>query len=207
MCTIGAVDRKGIMSLDIFSAILDSFKPYADKMKFLTLHGMGEPLMDKGIVEKVNTAKKKGFNGVGFATNATFLTEELSTSLITSGLNTIIFSLDGLNKETHESIRRGVNYDEVVNNIKRFIHLRGELGETKIIMRMIRQESNADEWDEYYAYWTDLLSSKYGDQVSYFDLHNWGEKAADSENTQKRYHELKKCQSRPDLSVRIYCSA
>lgn len=39
---------------------------------------------------------------------------------------------------------------------------------------MIRQQANKDEWIEYKAYWDSLLRKEFNDQVSMFDVHNWG---------------------------------
>ena len=180
MCTIKEVSRKGVLSLEKYSAILDRFVEHVDKLKFLTLHGMGEPLLDKTLPEKIALARDKGFPGIGFATNATHLSTKVAASLLESGLNTIIFSIDGIKKETHEKIRK-VNYDTVLRNILNFIDLRNSQGKTKIIMRMIRQEENKNEWDEYQAFWLSHLNKQFGDQVSFFDVHNWGVRAESRE--------------------------
>ena len=176
MCTIKEVRRKGVLSMEDYSYILSKFENHTDKLQYLTLHGMGEPLLDKTLPEKVALARDKGFPGIGFATNATHLTPEKSLELLASGLNTIIFSLDGITKQTHESIRYGVNYEQVLKNVLHFIAYRNARGSssTKVIVRMIRQESNRHEWDAYKTYWNDQLNPDFGDQVSVFDVHNWG---------------------------------
>ncbi len=174
MCTIGESPRKKVMDNDTFSKILERFEPYKGKLEFTTLHGLGEPLLDKRIVEKVGMAKRKGFPSVGFATIAVNLNDDLAVKLFDAGLDTIIFSLDGINKETHEAIRRGIDYDVAVANIENFIKRRNELGKTKIIVRMIRQDRNRDEWPAYRELWQGKLDSRFGDQVSVFDVHNWG---------------------------------
>jgi uncharacterized radical SAM superfamily Fe-S cluster-containing enzyme len=81
----------------------------------------------------------------------------MTEGLLAAGLDTIIFSLDGFLKNTHEQIRN-VDYDQVKTNILRFIDKRNENGTTKIIVRMIRQESNKDEWDQYRDFWMKQLN-------------------------------------------------
>lgn len=98
MCTISKTPRKGVLGLSEYRAILDKFVPYTDRLQYLTLHGMGEPLLDKTLPEKIDIAKRLGFHGTGFATNATELNEQLSGRLLRSGLDTIIFSIDGIKK-------------------------------------------------------------------------------------------------------------
>lgn len=174
MCTIGDSPRHAIMSLDTFRAILEGFHPYRDHLQFTTLHGLGEPLLDKGIIEKVRLAKEMGFPSVGFATVAMNLDGRLTAGLLAAGLDTIIFSLDGLDKATHEGIRIGTDFDRINNNIDHFIDRRNASGTTKIIVRMIRQDSNRHQWDDYRAFWSARLDERFGDQVSGFDVHNWG---------------------------------
>ena len=144
MCTINGWKRKtNCMTEEEFIAILKKFIPHKDKIDFVTLHGCGEPLFDKGLPEKITVAKNMGFQGTGFATNCTELTPEISKALIQSGLDTIILSIDGIKKETHETIRKGTIYENVVNNVKMFIRIRDTfLGNTRILIRFIRQELN-----------------------------------------------------------------
>ena len=68
-------------------------------------------------------------------------------ALLEAGLDVIIMSIDSLKKDVFESIRVRLDFDEVLENAKRFIRLRNEINpSTRIWMRMIRQEENKDEW-------------------------------------------------------------
>lgn len=174
MCPIENSPRKQIMSDAVFKVVLERFSPYRDYLEYTTLHGLGEPLLDKNIVKKIKMAKNMGFPSVGFATVAVNLSEDLAVALIDAGLDTIIFSVDGIKKETHEAIRKGTDFNKVLLNIDNFIRLRNNQGHTKIIVRMIRQDLNRTEWDDYRKFWMSRQSSDFGDQVSVFDVHNWG---------------------------------
>jgi len=175
-CPIESSPRKEIMSDDFFEMILKQFLPIKKYLKFTTLHGLGEPLLDKNIVNKVKKAKEFDFPSIGFATNATNLTEVISKELINVGLDTVIFSIDGFKKQTHEKIRKNTDYGEIISNVTNFIALRNktEGAKTKVIVRMIRTDENKDEWEDYKIFWSKNLDSKYGDQVSVFDVHNIG---------------------------------
>jgi len=175
MCTFETWTRKkNTMSTDIY--ILNNFLKYKDKIEYMTLHGLGEPLLDKGLAEKVKIAKDMGFRGTGFASNCTHLTEDIAIKLLDAGLDTIICSIDGICKETHEAIRVGTDFDQVVSNVHRFIELRNKFGKTRVLIRFIRQEKNRHEFDAFKAYWKEKLDSELGDDVLVFDVHNWGEK-------------------------------
>lgn len=118
-----------------------------------------------------------GFRGIGFATNCTPLTETVSLKLLEAGLDTIICSIDGACKETHEAIRVGTDFDQIINNVHRFIELRNQLGsQTRVLVRFIRQEKNRNELDVFKTYWKGKLCSEHGDDVLVFDVHNWGDK-------------------------------
>ena len=184
MCTRQTWTRKPNV-MDIHTYIhtyihtLEKFKSYREHIQYITLHGCGEPLLDKGLAEKVRIAKEMGFKGVGFATNCTELNELKSQELIEAGLDTIICSIDGINKHTHEAIRVGTDFEKIVSNVKIFIKIRNESGKTKIMVRFIRQEINKQEWSLFFDYWSRQLNKDFGDEVVKFDVHNWGDKLDD----------------------------
>ena len=174
MCTWQRWTRKpNVMDMNTFIHILEKFSPYRDQIQYLTLHGCGEPLLDKGLAEKVKIAKEMGFKGTGFGTNCTELDEQKSKELIEAGLDTIICSIDGINKDTHESIRRGTNFEKIVSNVKNFLKIRNEGGKTRVMVRFIRQEINRQEWPLFFGYWSKQLNKDFGDEVVKFDVHSW----------------------------------
>jgi hypothetical protein len=86
----------------------------------------------------------------------------------------MVFSIDGITRETHEAIRLRTSYDEIVAQVHRFIALRDLGGHaTEIWLRMIVQPRNAHEWDAYEAYWRRHIDTLRGDRVVYFPVHNW----------------------------------
>lgn len=177
MCTRKTWTRKSmVMNNEIFRHILEKFKPYLKCIHYVTLHFCGEPLLDREIAEKVKIAKEMGFKGTGFATNCTELDEYKSYELIEAGLDTIICSIDGINKHTHESIRIGTNFKEIVSNVKKFIKIRNKSGKTRVMVRFIKQKINKEEWPLFFDYWLKQLNKSFGDEVVKFDIHNWGDK-------------------------------
>lgn len=178
MCTIGTWARKpSCMKMKDFKIILNKFIKHINHLDYLTLHGCGEPLFDKGLINKISYAKHLGFKNIGFATNCTELDHDVSIALINSRLDTIICSIDGIKKETHEAIRPGVIFEKVVENVKRFIKLRNKMaGNTRILIRFIRGKLNYEEWPAFYDYWNKYLLHEIGDDVIKFDEHNWAKK-------------------------------
>lgn len=176
MCTIEDWQRKPtVMDNGKFREILEKFVPYQKDLKFLTLHCWGESLIDKSFPDKVKIASDMGFNGIGLASNCQLLHDRTAKALLENGLDTIICSIDGITKETHEKIRRRTNYDKIHANVLNFIKLRNETkSKTKVLIRFIRQQENQHEWEEYRDYWNTQINPEYGDDVAKFDVHNVG---------------------------------
>ena len=182
-----------IMSLETFKTIASKFKPYIERIRFLSLHGCGEPLLDKSLSEKIKFAKEVGFKEVGFTSNCSALTEKTTKKLLEAGLNCIIPSIDGLAKEVHEAIRPRTNYEKIVNNVRNFIKERNRNGfNCKVLVRMVRQQLNADQWDDYNIFWRKLLSTEKGDNVIGMDVHNTGGKVPNyNKMTVTNYNSMK----------------
>jgi radical SAM protein with 4Fe4S-binding SPASM domain len=172
MCSRDSWTRKPrVMPFKEFHSILEKFIPYQEKIQFLSLQGWGESLLDKRLPAKVLLAKDLGFKSIGFATNCTELDSKKTRALLDAGLDTIICSIDGFTKETHESIRVGTHFYQVVGNVLNFIHER-DIGKqkTKVIIRFIRMKQNQHEWEKFKKWWSRKLNKRYGDAVISFDV-------------------------------------
>lgn len=127
---------------------------------------LGEPLMNKNIVEMVTYAKQAGVLDVMFNTNAALLDEKLSRALIASGLDKLFFSFDSPDPQRYESIRVGAKYDQVLDNIKNFMRIREELGAIKPFTRvsMVLMQENQQEWEDFQRLFDPIV-----DAVAYVD--------------------------------------
>jgi hypothetical protein len=185
MCAIRSWKRKSyVMEMDDFVRILYKFQPYQSHQKYLSLFGFGEPLLDKLLPARITVAKLMEFKSVGIATNCTELSKDMSMDLMKAGLDTLICSIDGYTAKTHESIRVGTKFDDVCWNVNRFLYLRNfHEQKTKVILRFVRQQSNAHEWEEYRKYWEHRLEpQKYGDAVLSLDVVDCDGKVEDYKN-------------------------
>jgi len=124
-CPHGTMTRKkGLMSFDLYKKIIDCNSDY---IRHLDLFILGEPLIHKRIYGMIEYAAKNKI-WTRIFTNATLLDERNSEKLISAGLSTITISLDGLNKERYEEIRKGGSYDAIVENIRKFVEIRNSKG-------------------------------------------------------------------------------
>jgi len=167
--------KKGIMSFDLFKYIVDEMVPYKQHITKFDLWGLGEPLLDKNLVKKIQYAKDMGFQNLAIATNAELLKSNIMNQLFQAQLDTILFSIDGISKETHESIRVNTDFYRVVDNANNAIIIRNKHNyKTRFVFRFIRQEINNDEWIGFKEYWEKRISREHGDIIIGYDRHTWG---------------------------------
>lgn len=156
------------MSLDIFNKILEAI---SDKPRRLHLNQMGEPLINKNISEIVNLSKKAG-HIVFLTTNGTLMEEDIAVKLLMGGIDHVIFSIDGYEAKTYESIRVGANYEKVRANVEQFCRLRNELNRnTTVQIDCILSDLTRSEITSMQKYW-----KKKVDQICIIPLDDWAGK-------------------------------
>jgi MoaA/NifB/PqqE/SkfB family radical SAM enzyme len=101
------------------------FKACVDQVKSMGAEtispfGYGEPLLDKGIFNKIEYCTELGLDTF-ITTNAQLLGVDESHNLLKAGLSQIRFSVHGLNNKDYQSVHRGLDYDIVIRNISNFI--------------------------------------------------------------------------------------
>lgn len=177
MCalTFGSSRPKGIMTKRMFKSVVDSLVPYSGSIDKTDLFAMGEPMLDPHIFERIRYVRDGGFKNVAISTNADLLNDSKQRKLLETGIETVIFSIDGINKKTHESIRPGVMFENVISNCQSIIRKRDKGNyKTRFLMRFIRQESNSPEWEEFRAFWRLRLSPVKGDRLIKYDVNTMG---------------------------------
>lgn len=175
MCTVNKWQKNGdpSMSDSLFRKMADELIDYKDIVRTVNLSRDGEPLLDRKLEEKITYLKKGGIKHSTFSTNAALLTKKRALSLLESGLDEIMFSIDGLKKETFEKIREGLTFEKIVDNVLQFIKLRDSLAsKVKIRVRMVIQRENLAEVEEWGKYWRSVLQKQ--DSVHAKNIHSWG---------------------------------
>ena len=149
------------LSMETFEHI----RPYLSLAQEVDLTGGGEPLTNNHIPEIVEAVKNAGCE-VGFSTNGTLLTPELSESLIRLGLDWISISFDAATPETYHQIRQGASYEVVIGNIKALRNLKQQLGSPtpRMMMVFVMMTGEQENYHELPAY-IDLAHSLGVDQV------------------------------------------
>ncbi|MDP2939650.1 MAG: radical SAM protein [Candidatus Omnitrophota bacterium] len=118
MCARQQMSRNlGDMDFELFKKIIDEGKEY---LEFVWLQDLGEPFLHKDIFSMIEYCREKGIR-TGISTNATIMNQDIIDGIAVSGLDYLMFGFDGASKQTYERVRLGACYEEVVNNIKKFI--------------------------------------------------------------------------------------
>lgn len=111
------------MSREVFYKIIDEIKAYNGVDTGVLYHG-GEPFLNKNIFEMISVLKSMGVTFVKTVTNGTLLSDKMLARIVDSGLDSIGFSIDGLNPKENNRIRKGCDYFQVVQTIKKLLSLK-----------------------------------------------------------------------------------
>jgi radical SAM protein with 4Fe4S-binding SPASM domain len=147
LCPIGTRELKrelGAMTLENFVRILDNL---GAQVRTLALWNQGEPTLNDQLPVMIRIAHDRGIYTM-MSTNGNLLQQRnLIERLIESGLDEIIFSIDGLTQESYQVYRVGGNLDMVVENMRTMRRRRDELSRKKprIIMQWLPMKHNEHE--------------------------------------------------------------
>lgn len=121
----------------------DTFKIIADQCgehgAWIRMSGGGEPMLHPKAVELMEYAKKVGAK-IGLITNGSLFNEKNSKQLLNARVDMIEFSVDAADPDTYAKVRKGLNWDVLLKNVRRMVELRDKLkSPTKIIASGVNQ--------------------------------------------------------------------
>ncbi len=152
MCPRSKQARKvGFMDFNLFKKIIDQVAGFAE---LIDLDLYGESLMHPRAIDMIRYCKSKKLNTV-VSTNLTYANKKMIEDIITSGLDQITLSLDGVTKETYEFVRRGAKFEQTMQNVKMFLDTKKQLkSETPFVsIQMIYMENTKKEAEEFLKIW------------------------------------------------------
>ena len=119
-CRAEATEKPFINELTTKEAysLIDSIVSFSNPILILT---GGEPLYRADVFDIASYANKKGLR-IALATNGTLIDEKVAKKILNSGIKRVSISIDGANRETHDSFRgfKG-SFDDA---IKGFLNLK-----------------------------------------------------------------------------------
>lgn len=117
LCPTGRRDPRypgGAMSLEIFSRLMDEIGPWA---RTVHLYNWGEPLLHDRIWDMVRVARRYGLK-VWLSTTLNRLPADGPAEMISSGLDRLNVSIDGLGQGSYGKYRKGGDFETVMANLK-----------------------------------------------------------------------------------------
>jgi MoaA/NifB/PqqE/SkfB family radical SAM enzyme len=109
----------------MFERLGDTILPHA---KAVMLSLGSEPLTSPHFVSILRMTARHQVPEVGFYTNGLLMTDRLVEAVLEHRVTLIAISVDGATKKTFESIRRGADFDVLLNNVRRLVRRRAETG-------------------------------------------------------------------------------
>jgi len=150
---IGTMNNVGFMDDD-------SAKKLIDECASLGVHSIkfnwrGEAGINPFLPEAIKYAKDKGILEISMNTNGLPKDKDILIECVKSGLDRIIFSVDGHSSETYEKVRIKGNYKQLKENILRLLEFKKSNNLTKPFVRiqMVRSNINAHEVEDFIEFW------------------------------------------------------
>ena len=112
-------------------------------------------LLGNTLYDMIKYAKNKGLKDVNLNTNGMLFNEEAMENIFETGVDRIVFGVDGISSKSYNKIRVGGNYDLVVKNINTILKKKRSLNLIKpeITVQFIIMDENEHEEEAFKDYW------------------------------------------------------
>jgi len=141
---------------------------YGNGTKEIGFYMIGEPLMCGDLSEYIEKAHKLGFEYIYLTTNGVLADLERMKALLSAGLNSIKFSVNGATRETYMAVHGKDDFEKIKENIKalRDYILKKDI-DLPIFLSFVRNELNKGDLDALYETFDNIV-----DQIYVFDCAN-----------------------------------
>lgn len=160
--------KKETMSVGLFKLIFDKINSETSQYNTLTFPGLGEPLLDDTLDEKIIYAKERGFN-VLILTNGSMLTVERFKRLEDIGVDSIRVSIYADQPESYNAVH-GTTDEELFHKIKESLTKISKIkNRTKLLITYnVVDGYNNNTLASWIEYWKDKV-----DLLEVWRPHNW----------------------------------
>ena len=165
----------GYMDFDLFKKIIDQLE---GNVESITLASRGEPTLHKQLGEMLNYMNGK-FLSTKINSNASILSDKLIHTILSSDIQTMVFSIDAADKDLYEKLRINGKFDKTLKNVERFVGIKEkEYPNSRLITRIsgvkVNEIQNIDEMAN--------LWSPYADIVAFMNYTPWESSYDNPEN-------------------------
>ena len=160
-------DFKKLLKFPVFKKIVDD--AVGAGVEVVTLHGGGEPTLNKRFIDCIKYVKDKGLICKTFA-NGKRVTKELADQIAESEIDLVRFSVIGYNNETYKTWMRDDSFELVRENAKYLVKVCDGTN-TEVHSNHLVIDSNNVEYEvsQYIENWVNVT----GTQSEVWLMHNW----------------------------------
>ncbi len=154
--------KKGNMSMDLYRKIIDECAEYARHVKLIQPFMFGESFINKQLVEMIAYTKSRlPRTPVNVSTNGSLIDPAKAQELIDCKLDKINIDIDGATAETFESVRVGLDYDQVVENARYLMELKRTTGSKtpEITVTIINMAETQHEIEAFKSLWQSIADN------------------------------------------------
>ncbi|MCI6649826.1 MAG: radical SAM protein [Lachnospiraceae bacterium] len=144
---------KGMMSYTLFTKIVDDLSKFPKKIKRVSFHVAGEPLLNPRAIDMIDYIKRKNIvEQLVLFTNGSKLTHELSQKLINTGIDCIQISIEHVSSDGYKKIVGvDLDYDGLLENIRYISDYNKSVGgNTKIFCKILDVGLTDEEKAKFY---------------------------------------------------------
>jgi len=116
---------QGMMDFSMFKKLLDEVGQF---IFTLQLWDWGEPFVHPLVYNMIAYAKSMGIKVISSSNGHMFSRKEHAERLVRSGLDTIIFAIDGATQQTYELYRQGGRLETALEGIRQVVSAKNALG-------------------------------------------------------------------------------
>ncbi|SFT67394.1 radical SAM additional 4Fe4S-binding SPASM domain-containing protein [Lishizhenia tianjinensis] len=113
---------------------------------YVNYYFQGEPFLNPNFLQLIKDAKRQRIY-TATSTNAHFITEGNARDIVSSGLDRLIISIDGLTQETYEQYRKNGKLDKVIAGTKALVEAKRKLNSSTphLIFQFLAVKPNEHE--------------------------------------------------------------
>ncbi len=156
----------GSMSFEMFTEVVDQL---VGNVEGITLASRGEPTVNRKLGAMLSYLSGK-FLATKLNTNASLLNEKLIHEILSSDLQTVVFSADAADPELYSKLRVNGNLERVLKNIRMFNEIKEkDYPNCRTITRVSGVKfSNEQKFTDIEDFWNDFV-----DQVAFVQYNPW----------------------------------
>lgn len=176
-CPRSKLIRKGVrtigdMDFALVRKIVAEFSTVKNRYTHIAPVGLGEPLLYPRFMDVIHLLRKYFPKAsITIDTNAIALNEEVAKKIISSGLDTVIVSINSWGKENYKTLNGVDRFNLVVDNVKHFLLMKGKRS-PRVAIQILDIDANREKIEEFRNFWAPFLNEN--DSIYVRPLNDFG---------------------------------